>query len=113
LSEAAGHSVNLLSGNQIIAYRHRFSLEKVIAHVSKHAAWQSIETAPKETVVLIFTPVVGVETAICVKSVKRDEPENTFWAWYVGQSLKNGGVTGYTPTHWMPLPEPPTPADAT
>lgn len=73
--------------------------------------WQPIETAPKGETVLIYTPTIGIETAIQLEAVKRDQPEGTFFLWFVGQSMKNGGASGYSPTHWMPLPPIPTNAE--
>ena len=59
--------------------------------------WQPIETAPKDgTRVLVHEPGM--------------EPEIAHWSggvWWIGQSDDfqfPGGIT-----HWMPLPEPPTP----
>ncbi len=69
--------------------------------------WQIIDTAPKSERVLIFTPHVGAETAILLESVD-SEGKAKGNQWFVGQSMKNGGATHYKPTHWMPLPEPPT-----
>ena len=71
--------------------------------------WQTIDTAPQGQQVLIYTPVIGVETAIQLEAMKRNEPDNKFWQWFVGQSSVNGGATVYIPTHWMPLPAEPTP----
>jgi hypothetical protein len=59
--------------------------------------WQPIETAPKETPVLIW---VGDQALISQQLYEQANWEDTyqsFWFW----------DTDREPTHWMPLPEPP------
>lgn len=60
--------------------------------------WRTIETAPKETWILAGYMVNGT------------------WAYSIARSSRDGfgwvtkpGYYGCKPTHWMPLPEPPTP----
>lgn len=57
-------------------------------------AWQPIESAPKDGRILGWD---GFE----VESLERF---GEFW----GQISDSGRVTVSEPTHWMPLPEPPT-----
>lgn len=59
--------------------------------------WQPIETAPKDKNVL----VVSADNDKPMRAMK------TWGDWYVfpiGHGLK----LAHEPTHWMPLPEPPT-----
>jgi hypothetical protein len=73
--------------------------------------WQSIETAPKdETFVLLYFPP-GMEPW----QAEADGMVLGFWSeeyadWFhseaAGNSLTARGAA--QPTHWMPLPEPPT-----
>ena len=56
--------------------------------------WQPIETAPKETIVLVFDPDEGVVTGSL---------------WFSEWALDPGTRADLLhPTHWMPLPAPPT-----
>ena len=64
--------------------------------------WQPIETAPKDTWVLVWEP--GVLPQFVGHEVARQETggvgRDTGWfSIYHEETL--------TPTHWMPLPEPP------
>lgn len=63
--------------------------------------WQPIETAPKDgTPILTFAPVTGADYILIGAWIPEDEPGET----------EDGGTwrdDGETPTHWMPLPEPP------
>lgn len=59
--------------------------------------WYAIETAPKKTYILVYCPLEGsefIQTAIWFETMWVDSYE---------------GVEIYPPTHWMQLPEPPTP----
>lgn len=72
--------------------------------------WQPIDTAPKETELLVGK-WVGEEWRICQSGYYYDsgnefEGERPYWYWHC--DWDNGGVTDDEgPTHWMPLPEPP------
>lgn len=58
--------------------------------------WQPIETAPKDTPILVGpTKRMGICVAMLTD---RDGWETETPSEWVGM---------YTPTHWMPLPEPP------
>ncbi len=71
------------------------------------AEWQTMETAPKERSVLAFEHVPG---AWVMPHVDGFIPHIFVATWWTGDTLNaprwNGGMTG-TPTHWMPLPDPP------
>lgn len=72
--------------------------------------WQPIETAPKETEILVGR-YVDKEWRIC-QSGHYYEPgnylENEPPGWFWSCDWDNGSVTDDEgPTHWMPLPEPP------
>lgn len=59
--------------------------------------WQPIETAPKETWVLIFTPCGGIFEAICSCD-----------GWQAQDPSDNGmSAVEFDITHWMSLPEEP------
>lgn len=60
--------------------------------------WQSIRTAPKE---FGFTCIVK-ETKYPFRQVKAKRLENGEWA-----NMEAGILLPLSPTHWMPLPEPP------
>ena len=70
--------------------------------------WMPIETAPKETEVLVwFGPVVGVKSATYTELFGDD-----VWFWCVTDGkFDPHPVRRYCdpyPTHWMPLPTPPS-----
>lgn len=86
------------------------------------AQWQPIETAPKDgTEVLLFAPgrlTYGAwvepspEPNIKYRDGFAPEPEwedfEPYWS-----SWDGGFTTEHPPTHWMPLPPPPTTPDQT
>jgi len=63
--------------------------------------WQPIETAPKNYInVLVFDPGYGQVVA---------EYHFSFGGmWVVSAYSTDNSQTGLEPTHWMPLPAPPT-----
>jgi hypothetical protein len=65
-------------------------------------AWQPIDTAPKDRVVLLYVPDMGNWP---------DDPAIVTAIWGDGQGWVDNGMahcaTYGHPTHWMPLPEPP------
>jgi hypothetical protein len=74
-------------------------------------SWQPIETAPKDgTEVLLFIPVNWGETFQEVPRIGNGNhveaawynPTRRLWLNRLDQWIKE-----QTPTHWMPLPEPP------
>jgi len=65
------------------------------------AAWQPIETAPKDrTSVLIFSPDASDKGIMVGVFVQYSDEE--YWV-----DAVDGEMIDAWPTHWMPLPEPP------
>lgn len=67
--------------------------------------WQPIETAPKDTEVLVWDPSQG-----CVYIARQTPFYNTPFEGVrclLGHHWETGEGGYGTPTHWMPLPEPP------
>lgn len=67
--------------------------------------WQPIETAPKDgTTILAFYPsLTGYTARQDVAPIHWSEWGNGVW-----ENATSGGKPSSLPTHWMPLPEPPT-----
>lgn len=63
-------------------------------------SWQTIETAPKNTAVLVCS-MAGVGEACFIEYV--DGPSGWYWA-------ADRDPMGNNPTHWQPLPTPPKPS---
>jgi hypothetical protein len=61
-------------------------------------SWQPIETAPKDGVEVLLCAHVSRDIGVCYW---RDDDVMTGWTWGLGKSFKY-------PSHWMPLPTPPT-----
>lgn len=74
--------------------------------------WQPIETAPKDGMrVLLYDPKCDV----AISGLWHDDPgKNTpdgyepAWSWWVADDDLLLWDDGTAPTHWMPLPPPPT-----
>jgi len=75
--------------------------------------WQPIETAPKDGSVLF-----GYGTRHSASDIAEDEKAVTKirygqygrnWHWYEAAATPRG-ATGFTPTHWLPIPPPPSDA---
>lgn len=68
--------------------------------------WQPIATAPNDEKIIIYRASGRICIAVYDKQPHHSRP-NPFWndfgLWGVGHMRDDG------PTHWMPLPEPPTP----
>ena len=67
--------------------------------------WQPIETAPRNQPVLV-AEAISDRYFVTVRELSRD---------YRGESVWTGGGYGDPPpdpTHWMPLPDPPTASPA-
>jgi len=80
-------------------------LLKALAHPEQ--GWQPIESAPKDEDVLIYMPDDG-ETEIAIGHCFGDDD-----CWYpADEAICDGGPWPFQPTHWMPLPPPPSPRDA-
>lgn len=71
--------------------------------------WQPIETAPKDgTTILCYFPLEGLGKSWCrVVPVFFDEHIG-FKGWTFASRAASGFSRGFEPTHWQPLPEPPT-----
>lgn len=70
--------------------------------------WQPIETAPKDgTQILLFWPYITQEGGVTTGHWYR-AGEGVPDRWY--SPIVNGYAT--PPTHWMPLPSPPSPEDS-
>ena len=65
--------------------------------------WRPIETAPKSTWVLVYLPWVKL-----VRQARYNEPPGKGTVgWKVCFGSQSASTVSGTPTHWMPLPEPP------
>lgn len=77
--------------------------------------WQPIETAPRDgSPILAYNPLIGVySTAFTTRWT--GEPDEVGYEgfpcgfWNMGPGSYPFGRWDCRPTHWMPLPEPPTP----
>lgn len=82
--------------------------------------WQPIETAPKDgTEVLLWRRDSGVFLGRWIapeefmnevemnQALLDGEEDRAESDWFYADFLYGGRVTDGTPTHWMPLPEPP------
>lgn len=93
---------------QLLDY-HTHGLPPVTLTMPK-PVWLSIETAPKETEILVGR-YVNDDWRICQSGFYYDrgnefEGERPYWYWSC--DWDKGGVTDDDgPTHWMPLPEAP------
>lgn len=71
--------------------------------IGPQSQWQPIETAPKDgTRVLLFVPPYGPSTGHYEPARVNWGPNASLW---VSHSVLNKEAA---PTHWMPLPTPPT-----
>lgn len=66
------------------------------------SGWQPIETAPKDTFVLVYMPWTGL-----VRQAKLQTKGPGILGWRVAWNASNKSVVAQTPSHWHPLPEPP------
>lgn len=66
--------------------------------------WQPIETAPKNTEILVFMDDEIYEAGLYTRDEKREE-----WLFPMADYHGCGCCSGNNdhPTHWMPLPQPP------
>ena len=72
--------------------------------------WQPIETAPTNTSILVYIPNTEHYGPGIYRAIKVDMGTGVRWhtsALYGGWDID----AIYTPTHWMPLPEPPKGGD--
>lgn len=66
--------------------------------------WQPIETAPKDGSGVMLLSSSGMVCAPCIWEIG-EISEYGFWLWW--QSEPEWLTEIKSPTHWMPLPEPP------
>lgn len=74
--------------------------------------WQPIETAPKDgTAMLVYGPGLLREHNAHCAVVRWQTTEHSTIPWWTINDGKFGpyDLRGPSPTHWMPLPEPPHP----
>ena len=72
------------------------------------STWQPIETAPRDgTWVLLADPDLCDEHGVLLPVPAEFRPEVTGWGSPDGEWMDLHGCRVITPTHWMPLPEPP------
>lgn len=87
--------------------REDFDLVRQAAENWLAIGWQPIETAPKNISVLGYIPNAEHYGPGVYRCIKVDLGTGVRWS---VTGLHMGRDTGpdYEPTHWMPLPEPPT-----
>lgn len=71
------------------------------------ATWQPRETAPTNSYVLLFLPGASAGQEIIIGAFLKSESPADAGDWYE-QCESAGGPLDIEPTHWMPLPDPPT-----
>ena len=71
--------------------------------------WQPIETAPKDgTSILVYPPTWKTKRAAIAKWNPNRYAKNPKGYWERDDDMQRVTISrGATPTHWMPLPEPP------
>lgn len=74
------------------------------SHTEQEAAgkWLPIESAPEDDAVLIYTTSGWIDTAYYVAD---EDTGERIWEWFGAGKIH----PKHTPTHWMPLPDPPEP----
>ncbi len=66
-----------------------------LAAQANEPTWQPIETAPKDTAVLVYHAGFSVAHF------------NTTLSRWIGYDFESSSFRQFPPTHWMPLPAPP------
>ena len=86
---------------QFMAFQIKW-LEDCVNELKQSQQWQPIETAPKEkgTKILLYFPAIHSKSMIELMVSQTIGNEEVTW--------KSDDGTIFTPTHWMPLPKPPT-----
>lgn len=71
--------------------------------------WQPIETAPKDGTDILVTVGTGGRCHVVAWLDEHGEPSAEYGWWRVDDN-KHGpySLRGASPTHWMPLPDPPS-----
>jgi Protein of unknown function (DUF551) len=77
----------------------------------KDAAWQPIETAPKDGSMVLLCRNVGGTNPCNYRSVG-EWCEDRYWTTDFADCI-DGNIEDKPPTHWMPLPKPPIAGEAT
>jgi hypothetical protein len=67
--------------------------------------WQPIETAPEMTCILVYSNDERQAVAYCDLTDMGGFYDEPIRVWNLNGWLS--GDSGFIPTHWMPLPEPP------
>lgn len=67
-------------------------------------SWQSIETAPKDGKTIILGAVGDFQIYLCRWVEDKSLAEGGLWI----ENGFNDPLVGVIPTHWMPVPEPPS-----
>ena len=67
--------------------------------------WQPIETAPETTCILVYSNDGRQAVAYCDLTDMDGFYDEPIRVWNLNGWLS--GDSGFIPTHWMPLPEPP------
>jgi nitrogen fixation protein FixH len=76
----------------------------------RNSAWQPIETAPNDKIILLYRPTATADWMRVTIGKHEDQRYAVNPRPYWGLWIKVGSTTEarmHTPTHWMPLPEPP------
>jgi hypothetical protein len=97
------------------------SAAQCVANYHRTHGWQPIETAPRGVEVLLFEPASDRYKSLGLSHKRSDHgggiftgitDEHGFWSYsFMGDKDERDTYFGdsVNPTHWMPLPEPPTP----
>ena len=82
---------------------------------SARAIWQDISTAPKDgTDVLLYFPLEGLSSDWPKRIIahwRAIDGERGHWVWQA-RAFRSYSEE-YQPTHWQPLPAPPSPGERT
>ena len=75
------------------------------------AEWQPIETAPRDGTLILVTGVNGLNTVLAAYYWEGDDYSPNPYKGWSGIVNSFGEQRIAEPTHWMPLPEPPSEKD--
>ncbi len=89
-----------------LAIKDRIETLKAAPEAGTRPAWQPIETAPKDVPILIAVRGKNKLPGLVGEASYSTEEEGWFWA--QENAFDHSALTSnWTPTHWMPLPQPP------
>lgn len=71
--------------------------------------WQPIETAPKDGTVIDLWAVDRCANCFWYEQEDPEDWRYSEWRQLYSEAPHSSFPLGLEPTHWMPLPEPPTP----